>query len=202
MLKLKKAHETPPGGYRFHDDELDMDTQANTKAQLILQCKKLRRLNGVEIPGDFADIIEDWICQRIDQHFVLGEKPPSAIRAYMPLSVVKTATEIFLTQWRIAGRKYVSTAKADERAVICLSCEQNRVNAACLGCKGLTPWVRGWTQRSTTYDQRLLICNCCAVMNVAHIHADNAYIVKATHAEILNAMPATCWRKQLCEVTQ
>lgn len=199
MLKLKKKHVVPPGGYRYHDDDLNMDVRANTLDQLTERVASLRRLNGKDPVKDLKDVIEDWICQRIPQSFVLGEKPKSQIRQYMPLSVVKAATEVFLTKWRVAGRRYCNNDIALNRARICMECPHNRVNKACLGCKGLTPWVRDWTRRTTHLDDDLLICNCCAVMNVAHIHADKAYIREATTSEMLEAMPKTCWRKQICE---
>jgi hypothetical protein len=198
MLKLRKKHVTPPGGYRYHDPDLNMNFSANTLATLVSNVATTRKINSKETIPNLAEIIEDSICQVIPQSFVLGEKDMKQ-RQYMPLSVVKIATETFLTDWRISGRQYASREETNNRAEICTKCPENRVNKACLGCRGLTPWVKNWTQRSTGLDDDLLICNCTAVMNVAAIHPDKSYIVSCTTKQQLGNMPDTCWRKKLCE---
>jgi len=205
MLTIKRKHESPPGGYWYHDDALAMDLMANTLNQLIEKATGLRKLNDLEVPEGFGAIIEDAICQHLPNSFVVGRDETAQhqwAKAYMPLSVVKVATEIFLTGWRNSGRHVVSVEEADRRADVCIACDGNRVNKACLGCRGLISWVRQWTQRKSTRDDALLVCNACAIMNAAHIHADEKWTRRSTNAESLAAMPETCWKKQICKGVQ
>jgi len=199
MLKLKRPHQTPPGGYVYTDKDLDMNFQANTLKQLVEKVEGMRKINEKEVPSNLHEIIEDWICQRLEQSFVIGEQAPGTQQLYMPYSVVKIATEMFLTKWRLSGGKSCSTKIAEERAVICMACSCNTTNATCLSCRGLVSWIRTKTQRKTSHDSILLVCNKCAVMNIAAIHCDDKYIRKSTTPDVIEAVPDTCWKKIICK---
>ena len=199
MLTLRKKHQVPPGGYVYHDPEMDMDFSANTLAQLVEKVALIRRANNLTIPENFKSVIEDWICQRLPKSFVIGDPDPVKQRQFMPLSVVRTATELFMTGWRLNGSKLCTPEEADRRADICIQCEANTTNAACLGCKGLLSWIRTKNQRKTLKDSLLLVCNRCAVMNVAAIHCDEGYIKRSTAPDVLAALPTECWKKAICE---
>ena len=132
MLKLRKKHVVPPGGYRYYDPDLKMKVEKNTLQQLIEEITRLRGLNALEIPDNLADIIENWICEQVPDNFVIGDLTKKPKLGYVPVATVRVATEKFLTKWRATGRKVCSQQEAVRRAAICVQCQENNTNSSCL----------------------------------------------------------------------
>ena len=200
MLRLKRKNIEPPVGWRYVDPDTSHKTIAGDFVALIREASKHRQANSLDIPIDFPDIIEKWICDRTPTDMLTGpmEEMPVSHRV-LTLAIVKKATQQCLKVWSKNGRQVVVPDVADGRAAKCVKCELNRFNSACTSCIGLNGWIRQWVRRKTTLDKSLAVCQVCAVMNISQVHFADNIIIAMTPQVILEDFPPACWKKPILE---
>ena len=188
--KLKHPRRDPPGGFVFKDPDTNVWMASKVSLEdLYRKCIEHRRANGLEIPAEFVEKIEAFICYRLDADLVIGMPGDRKISlGYVTLMSTNHSTGEFLLSWTKAGAKKVPQAEAEKRAEVCFKCEYNMTHI-CLSCKGILQWVGEWIgHRKTTLDKRMGICGCDKIVLYAALHADDPFEK--------HVYPKSCWKGQ------
>ena len=195
MQLLAKKGITPPGGFRYIDEDTKQEFKAPSKDVLVKRATVHRVSNSLEVPNNFAEIIEDWICQRMppgvcknsDGHVSRGGKhgsstATSAIRGSSAMSRLM----------RKSKRKPVSQKIADSRALVCSSCSQNVRMSGCMGCRGIKGIIQEMrNNKGTKHDKRLYVCNISGILNHIQIFIDDRTIRETMKTKLY---PDSCWK--------
>lgn len=197
LQKFRNISVVPPSGYYFDDPHDGYHSIAATFSDLVKEAVRHRKANDTEIPSNFAEIIEDFLCSQNPSDFVDGKPKRSPDKRVITGYVTRQATSILMNTWVKMGRHVVSQKIADERAEQCSTCVMNLKSTACASCQGLNTWVQSRTGRSTAHDAKLRVCRVSAIMCLAHVHIDKNTLQKVTPEEVINASPADCWKKKL-----
>jgi hypothetical protein len=204
MLKLIKRDVTPPNGYFFRDYDTGYLTKASFLDQLFARARQHRTANGLEIPENFNEIVENWLCMNMPagvcQEIVDGRiMPRSKVTTVNTYEVIRR-TEAIHQLFKRGGRRYADTREADRRARICVDCAFNKGMSGCTGCRGidhiLSDKVSG---RLTSVDDRLRVCARSGIHNRVLVHLDEATIEKTNGTR---SFPPECWRVRNKETDQ
>ena len=188
----------------FVDPEDGYRSVAGSLQNLVRLSATHRKANEIDVPINFAEFVEDWICRRIPEDFVegLGKSAKKKRRpgtGVLTLGTVQAASTIELHAHRDAGRICVSPPEAERRAQVCLKCDMNSSSTACMSCRGLVSWIRGWIHGSTTVDKRLYVCKISAIMNIVHVHMTESALASCTPDKMVELHPEHCWKRKLLE---
>ncbi len=97
-----------------------------------------------------------------------------------------------------AGLKRCGQAEADQRATICLMCEDNVDPVGCSSCKrGIIKKAVSFIvgNKETPYDSSLKSCKHCGCFNAAQVWIPLDALRKTISKEENDALPAHCWKK-------
>ena len=184
MLKFRVRNVVPPGGYFYEVPEKFVTLRDSTLSGLVQSLGRYYALNGIPVPENMAELVEDFICRQAPEGFCYGE-------SLLPRAKVMTYFELkFKTGQLVVGlpEPFVGGGLANTRAETCLRGPKNN-RGLCPTCSGM----RGWgTQlvgrRVTPVDERLGVCEAATVLTavLVHIQHDRA-------ASVLQDGPEGCW---------
>ena len=196
---LRSKFITPPTGWSYPEPDGTYIRAAHW-GQLIEMIKQHRKVNNIPVSPELEQEVESWICSQISPELCTGGSSAQQGKP-RPVTVwtVTAATKIALYAWRNENRMSVSLLEAGRRAAICAVCSQNSTNAACLSCRGLVSWVRGWMPRTTPSDSNLYVCNATGIMNIAAVHMGQGPIRSSTPKEVIGRFAKDCWKLPLLE---
>jgi len=199
-VKLKNKRVVPPIGWVYYVPETKHTIRRATFIDLVQHVKRHFKANELEIPDDIENRIEKFICDRIPLSMTTSTANRNEFsKLRMTVGAVQRATSAALHAWRDEKRRSVSSKEAEERAQICVDCPENTRNTACLSCRGLNNWVKGWQSVSTTKDNQLFICGVSAIMNIAHVHLTEPALRKCISSTLIPKHPETCWKRKTLE---
>lgn len=170
MYHLKKFQETPPGGWRYTQQESGLVVQSATYSSLVQKVMTHRKANGYVIEDDVERHIQDQICRSLSGKaqikFCDTGIPSPASRRIRLSEVVKFLTSA--VQWLGAGAPMVSQEEADRRAAICADCPWNVHVYGCAACHALSErTVDLLGDKRTSSDAHLKACGICGCSNRA-----------------------------------
>jgi hypothetical protein len=195
LRRFKNKAVVPPGGYAYKDPDDGYVSQAATLDQLCMMVSRHRSANGMEVPVNLPEIVEDWICNQIPDSLCTGAD--AVVRTVSGRTITMTAAQASTTQilhqWRKHNRRTVSKDELARRARICSECKNNTSRSACLSCQGLNTWVKQWVG-GCPMEKQLFVCASNAAMNIAQVHVPLDALKEITSDSVLNVSPPNCWK--------
>lgn len=203
--KLINTNMVPPMKFSFTVPEngYKIENQMNIE-DLFKKVKAHYNDNGIPLPSDWKDRVEDQICRRLPSGWCKynGEGSPDGfsplITAEAILKGLKGLAAMALTSAK-GEEVYVSQDEAERRANICSRCYFNMPSNFCGGCAAgqaitsLVSKVKG--SRATSYDNQLQACGICGCRNTAIVHVNRNMLLKGEKNETTNSRPDWCWVK-------
>jgi len=204
LQKLIKGDSVPPGGYRFTVPETGYKIgNEHTMAGLLLRVRQHYSDNGIPLPQDYQDRIEDQMCKQLPSEWCnytggSSHNPENMISAD---NIIKGITSLYtMAVETLKGKDvFVSQEEANQRAAICTRCYQNKNANFCMGCGAmrkvteLVAKVKG--DRKTHFDSRLQNCGVCGCRNEAIVHVKRNILLSGEKSETTEARPDWCWLK-------
>lgn len=202
MLRLARPEITPPGGFRYHDPDLNRDFTAPVMSSLVLAVNRVRSANGL-VPVD-TTVVEDWLCQQLPRQFSRLLSSPAGRRtkaaALPPVPIPSTQAARVLPGEAMAatmkflrrGTGIVDWDRAAPRASICRTCQFNAQEPVCFSCKLSSVFapIVGTIRYKTG-----------SPINFAGVCACDGTYLKATlgvPAKLFTgAYPDHCWKRQV-----
>ena len=197
--------ETPPTKWRFTCPETGYKIEnQHTKQNLFELIQRHYDDNGIDLPEDWQQRVEDQLCRQLPAGFcqytdggnARGFQPDlSAEKIFKGISSLASMIGSVVTGKSI----FVEQEEANRRAEICSRCYYNIESSFCAGCatgRAITETVakvRG--DRSTPHDNNLLACGICGCKNVAIVHIKKELMLSGESKEMTEARPSWCWMK-------
>lgn len=176
MNRLHERDTTPPGGYRYKDADTGVFFRSPFLADLIDVARKHRVQNNLHVPANFAEIVEDWLCQQLPPGTCSGKGNSFVVTlddfrrgAESMMEIIKRRIKKATLQPN-SPSPFVNSDEAERRAVACINCPYNSPFPACIGCKGLYNLIHFIVGKSTRYDGKLRVCSICKCPNASAIH--------------------------------
>jgi len=205
LLKLKsKFSVPPPGRFIFIDPEDHFENTGNTFAVLVQKSVSHRKANGIVVPDNFPEIIEDWICRQIPASFIKDapKNYDTVKRIILTPTVVQKATKAVLYGWRDGGRRFVDKDELDRRIGVCSKCPMNVDSSSCKSCNGMFAWIEEWFGKSDEDAKKTLrICRVSGILNLSHVYVPVKGLEIATAQHMIAKHPEHCWKRQLLDQT-
>lgn len=196
MLSLASKTTTPPGGYRYQDEDTNQLFEAPHMAALVDVVTKHRVANDLEVPKDLPAIIEDWLCQHLPPGVcknASGRIVKSGVYYHTAENCVRN-TSVLSKTMRREKRNFVAQDVADERAAICIVCEYNSAPLGCLTCRGVKTMIDSMRHGKTTpYDEKLWVCGINGTLNHFQVFADEETILETAGKGVY---PDSCWKPE------
>jgi len=172
-------------------------------AGLLLRVRQHYSDNGIPLPQDYQDRIEDQMCKQLPSEWCnytggSSHNPENMISAD---NIIKGITSLYtMAVETLKGKDvFVSQEEANQRAAICTRCYQNKNANFCMGCGAmrkvteLVAKVKG--DRKTHFDSRLQNCGVCGCRNEAIVHVKRNILLSGEKSETTEARPDWCWLK-------
>jgi hypothetical protein len=158
---------------------------------LVLQVQDHYHINKLTPPDDLEAIIEDFICAQMPEGICEGG-PARKPRRLDYFSVLK-ATELLLRRTiTSANQFFVPLPDASRRAEICANCPKNLLHM-CTTCNGLrTTFRRLVANRTTSFDDRLGVCEACGCGLQAKVHISKQFLPPMPE-DTKDTVPKNCW---------
>ena len=192
-LKFRRPNSVPSGGYAYVDPNNKHRIVEGTFQSLVTHVRRYRKANDFKIEDNLAEIIEDWICQRIpvDQTSAYEPNRDPVVTNATSATIVAITSHLLLL-FKKNGRIQVSPEIAKERADTCRACPKNVSSIACASCQGITSWVHTRIKGSEENEHRLYICSPSAIMNIAQIYVPLEVIKQTMTTEQINTHDKNC----------
>ena len=187
--RLRKPNMTPPGGWRYFDQDLNRWFSGDTLTQVQDAVVRARSVNHLSVPKDFLALIEHQVCTRVPASLRIRREGVSpALRAYHKTS----ASAILETSVFIRSGPLAPQSAVDSHAVTCLSCPHNGPEFRCYPCylKGVFSGILGKEHRSS-YDTKLGICQIDGTILKAAVH-----ILPPAENPNNTRFPDGCWKRK------
>ena len=193
MNRLQETSIVPTGGYSYTQKETDYTINSNNFAQLVARVIDHRKANNLPVPFNVQDEVEAAVCKERPE-LCKDEKPAPPAGKPLTLDLALRLTRTLVA----AGGKRVGQAEAEQRAAVCLMCEDNVEPQGCSGCskgviKKAVDFIVGGKQ--TPHDSSLKSCKHCGCFNAAQIWIPLDALRKTISDEENAALPAHCWKK-------
>ena len=194
MKTLKDTTTVPPKGYAYIQQETGYEIKANSLNQLIIYVTNHRKANNLPVPFNIDQQVESYICDKRPELCKGSEIKPSNPEAKLSFDSALRFTKTLMS----AGLKRCGQAEADQRATICLMCEDNVDPVGCSSCKrGIIKKAVSFIvgNKETPYDSSLKSCKHCGCFNAAQVWIPLDALRKTISKEENDALPAHCWKK-------
>ena len=131
MKTFKDTTTVPPKGYAYIQQETGYEIKANSLNQLIIYVTNHRKANNLPVPFNIDQQVESYICDKRPELCKGSEIKPSNPEAKLSFDSALRFTKTLMS----AGLKRCGQAEADQRATICLMCEDNVDPVGCSSSK-------------------------------------------------------------------
>lgn len=207
MLKFKENGQVPPGFFTFIVPETGYKISEFSKEEMFRKIKLHYDTNGIPLPENYKEIIEDRICKRLD-----GEWCSEGAKEYTGKGCKIGLAELFkgavsIAQLIIAKFKdkeiFVKQEIAEERALICSRCPLNISTGACLSCGSMlkitqaTEGIKG--EKKTEVDHLIDNCCICKCRLSLIVHLTNEINNAGQTEESMLQYPIWCWKRNNLE---
>ena len=193
MKRIIETSVVPAGGYNYTQPETGYKINSNNFSQLVARVIDHRKANNLPVPFNVQDEVEAAVCKERPE-LCNEEKPvpPAGKPLTLDLAIRLTRTLI------AAGMKRADQEEANQRAELCVGCEDNVEPQGCSGCsksviKKAVEFIIGG--RQTPHDSSLKSCKHCGCFNAAQIWMPLTALQKTISEEENEALPAHCWKK-------
>jgi len=195
MKTLIPTSVTPPNGYTYTQEETGHTMSADSFHQLVGRVVEHRRANNLPVPFNIDDIVEQQLCEERPELCKEHRPKPATSVSFLTMELAVRFTKTLYT----AGAERVDQSVADERAAICVGCEDNIEPEGCNGCR------RGWIKKAiefiagtgkTALDERLKACRHCGCFNSAQIWMPLDALQKMISEKENAGLPDHCWKKK------
>lgn len=194
MQRLKGYQETPPDLYRYVDPDTGHMTVSHNVVQWVDDATLHRLANGLPVPADLQQQMEDQLCGTIPPEWCLQVDPNRPfVSTRFGWQDVQDGLNTFLS-WISGGTKLVTQEEADRRAKICSACYLNVHVEGCATCHKLAAALT-WN-RATAYDNNLKACAVCHCLLKAACHFPINDLESGDSEEHQKQYPSFCWRKR------
>jgi hypothetical protein len=197
-LKIKDINKTPPGGWYYIEPKSNCKIEAVCFPVLLHKVKHFHAINNIYLPPDIVDLINEQICQRIDdEHCVSNERKSR----FFP--TLQQITDGLVVIMKLLQNKdnLVGIEEATRRACICSTCENNVSTNKCLACKAGHTIIEKIIKRKTKLDDRLHVCRVCGCVIKGMVHCNKHILINKTFCNILKECPEVypkhCWKLDL-----
>ena len=194
MKTLKDKSTVPPRGYSYTQKETGHTIQANSLNQLFTYVIEHRKANNLPVPFNIQEHIETSFCEERPELCKDSETKPANIKKNISFNDALRFTKTLVS----AGLKRCGQAEADQRAAICLMCEDNINPVGCSSCKrGIVKKAVSFIvgNKETPYDSSLKSCKHCGCFNAAQVWIPLDALRKTISKEENDALPSHCWKK-------
>lgn len=193
---MKFSFTVPENGYKIENQMNLEDLYKKVQAHY--------NDNGIPLPSDWKDRVEDQICRRLPAGWCKYSGDGS-VKGFTPLltaeAILKGLKSLASMALNAAKGEevYVSQEEAERRANICSRCYFNMQSNFCGGCAAgqaitsLVSKVKG--SRTTSYDNQLQACGICGCRNSAIVHVNRNMLLNGEKNETTNSRPDWCWVK-------
>lgn len=181
MLTFAKNNVTPPGGFKYEDEDTKQKFEGPTLREVTKAASLHRTSNSLIVPPNFEEIIEDWMCRHAPPGIC---KTPHGhvVRSGSTYSTASSAirsTSIASKIMRRSNRKPVPQKTASDRASICSQCAGNLPMAGCMSCRGVKGVIQDMRGgKGTKYDKRLHVCGGNGLLNHVQVFFDAQTVKK------------------------
>lgn len=192
---LKTLGECPPEPTNFsyfHSETKHRSGPFRDYYSLVQAYKEHRNANGLPIPQNYHEVIQEQICSVIPPELCTYQHDGVYVNIHLSISDVVNFMKVLWAQMK--GRSLVDQSEADRRAKICASCYLNVRVAGCGACAQLVELVT--PNRSTPYDNELKNCAVCHCYNQAQVWFPVDVLANSDTSDRQNLYPEFCWKKK------
>lgn len=191
MLRFRFRQSVPPGGKWFYQipGTIVYFEDYGSYYALERKVKQYYGVNGLGVPDNLRDLIEDYICSVVTPSFCEGEHPGMPRRT-PPLTFFEAVerTEKF---YRGQGRSVVLLKEARDRAACCQRCSENNLGL-CSSCNGLRALASGFVGgRKLPQDSMLGVCQ------VYRLPLNGLVHTQLKVDDLNDKAPADCWTRSI-----
>lgn len=203
--KLIVHDSVPPNRYRFVVPETGFRIEGElTMESLLSRVKKHYMENGITLPPDWQEVVEDHLCRQLPHGWCSYSdgNPAQGTKANLSAENIIKGIKSLATMAMdaVSGQEvFVSQEEANKRAEICARCYNNMTTNFCAGCSAmqqitsLVAKVKG--SRTTPLDSKLYTCGVCGCRNEAIVHVNRKVLLSGEKSETTNSRPEWCWVK-------
>lgn len=204
-LKLLNDQQVPPGGFVFIVPETGFKIGRELSIEdLYSKIEKHYRDNRIHLPANWKERVQNQICQKLPPNWCSfdGANPNPQYKTDLSADrILKGLSSLTaMAKAAIKGEEvFVDQNEAEKRAEICARCHLNMSSNFCAGCaagqaiRNLVSGVKG--NRTTTYDDRLMVCGVCGCKNEVIVHVNRNLLLTGEKSETTDSRPNWCWVK-------
>jgi hypothetical protein len=197
MREFVQKNLVPPSGYFYIVPETGAEIIAYDKAALTLAVNTHYDANDLEVPTDLVRRIEHFLCLRNPISFCKGEfEPNDVVPLVTSIDSIKEATKRMSSRLKWGKGQFLATQlEAERRALICVSCPENR-KGICTTCNGLNSYtVEAVGNRTTNVDSQLGLCSHCECLLKVKVHISFDALKVVTKEADRMTYPVNCWMR-------
>lgn len=186
-MKLKNRMVQTNYGWSYPIEGKFID--GNTFRDLLKKCREYYAINGVEVPPNLEELIEDHVAQRSDPAYVRGE----ADKFFLTFNRLWTGTKA-IVKLLLSG-KFATKEEAVRRAYVCKACPANVNLAGCFSCFLSEVGAEKVKKKYNLYieeEKYLRACKICGCTLSLLVHVDSS-LLKGDHHDY----PENCWKRKL-----
>lgn len=196
LLKLKRRSVTPRSGYVYTDPDTKVTVTAPLFDELLRRAAKHRAANGLDVPGDFALLVEDQLCRAnppgMSVPRTVADDRVDALRipvGNVAIGPVRTSDALARTQvlLRTTMTKRLSAEAAHARAKICLDCPKNAAEPCCYSCLVESVFEPRVGRHYSNWRKFLGVCAVDRTFNKPAVYAEGFRDPDASY-------PDHCWK--------
>ena len=194
--RLKTLGECPPEPVAFsyfHAETRHRSGPFRDYPSLIIAYKEHRLANGLEIPQNYDELIQEQICSQLPPE--LCTYGNGWVNIHLSVSDVIGFMQVLWAHIR-SGRAFVPQEEAERRAGICASCYLNVRIAGCGACSQVVQAVAA-NDKKTACDHLLNNCAVCKCFNQAQVHFPIDVLVNSDSSDRQKLYPLFCWKKKI-----
>lgn len=198
MREFVQKNLVPPSGYFYIVPETHAEIVAYDKNALTLAVTSHYEVNDLPVPLHLVKLIEHFLCLRNPPSFCKGEfEPGDVVPLVTSIDGIKAATKKISSRLKWGRGQFLATqAEAEQRALICISCNENK-KGICTSCNGLADYVvEAVGNRTTNNDSQIGICTHCGCLLKVKVHISGEALRVVTGKDELSKYPQHCWMHQ------
>jgi hypothetical protein len=199
MKQLHDVMRGVPGGWRYTDPDTGNKTIAGCFIDLVDKAVEHRITNGLPIPLNMSELIEDQLCSQIKPSFWHERETVAAKPDDLHAMTVNQKVEALNRAFKSYGSITVPATVATERSKVCRFCSCNKPTS-CLSCNGVYDWLcKKFNLPALPDDDYLHSCSVDRVYNKAQVHLTVEVFASKVGQAHLSRYPESCWKRKLLE---
>src|ERR1041385_306550 len=162
MRRLKDRSLVPVDDFRYRH-ATGHTTTSKIYRIWVEDAKAHQRANGLPVPDDFQQQMEDQLCATIPPEYC--DRDPGDVTDWVDRKFswndLAEGMAVF-SRWGTQGAPLVEAGEAERRSHICVSCPLNVGITGCATCRKIAEFITGSVaQQKTPYGDQLEACAIC-----------------------------------------